>query len=94
MSDNLEYHDGLARTGIGQFEQLGATLAKLASDVQSELASDDPWSHDKIGSGFDSQFDPSRTAAITNVKNFAEKVNSYVPVLKQAADGVVRTDKA
>lgn len=94
MSDNLEYHDELARAGISQFEQLGATMAKLAADVQSELAAADPWSHDKIGSGFDTEFDKSRTAAISNVKGFAEKVISYAPVLKQAADGVVNTDKA
>ncbi|WP_301124243.1 MULTISPECIES: hypothetical protein [Mycolicibacterium] len=94
MSDNLDYQDRLARAGTSQFEQLGETLATVASELQAEVGSDNPWSNDKIGSNFASQFDPSRTAAIKNVTDYAAKVNSYAPVLKQAADGVVRTDQA
>jgi hypothetical protein len=92
MTDNLDYHDSLARAGVSQFEQVGETLRRLSSSLESEIGNDSPWSQDKIGSNFGSQFDPHRATAIDNVKNFAAKVASYGPAITDAADGVVHTD--
>ena len=92
MTDNMDYHDSRARAGAGQFEQIAETLSRLSSNLESEIANDSPWSDDKIGSNFSSQFNPHRSTAISNVKNFATKVSSYGPAITDAADGVVHTD--
>ncbi|MBN3459628.1 hypothetical protein JNN96_36970 [Mycobacterium sp. DSM 3803] len=94
MGGNLEYNDGLARAGATEFEQVADALTRISSDVESELSTDSPWSHDKIGSSFSSQFDKPRSTVISNVKNFAQKVESYGPAITKAADGVVNTDRA
>ena len=92
MTDNLDYHNSRARAGASQFEDIGETLSRISSSLESEVGNDSPWSEDKIGSSFGSQFDPHRATAISNVKNFASKVSSYGPAITDAANGVVRTD--
>lgn len=92
MTENFEYHDDRARSGARQFDEVGGQLGALASSLSAELAADSPWSQDKIGSSFASKFDSDRSQVIENLKSFAERVESFGPVLKSAADKVTSAD--
>ena len=93
MTQTFDYDDGNARAGANHFDQVGQTLAKLASNLRNELSSDAPWSNDQIGSAFNSDFQSDRTTTISNVEGFAHTVQAVGPALTNLANTIMSTQQ-
>lgn len=89
---DVEYNDDSARSAINQFHQLGEDLGALVESLSGELSGDSPWSRDKIGSAFGSGFDPKRSNAIGNVRDFAKRVESFGPAISDASARITGAD--
>ncbi len=92
MTENFDYDDDQARSGVRQFGEISGQLGAMAGQVNAELSGDSPWSDDKLGASFASKFDPDRSQVIDNVKRFAAKVDSIAPALNDAIDKITRAD--
>jgi hypothetical protein len=89
---NVEYNDESARAALNQFDQLGDDVGRLVDGLAGELSGDSPWSEDKIGSAFGSRFDPQRSNVISNVQDFAKRLQSFGPAISDAAARITGAD--
>lgn len=91
MTGRFDFDEGAARSGARRFAQVAGELTALAGDASADSA-DNPWSSDAIGSAFAALFGTDRSTALTNLTNFAGKVDSCGTVVTHTADLVVALD--